>query len=216
MVEQYFVKVDNFSDFARFVCASREYPLRVYAFSYKGKKIFSSRKVLPNSILHFYTDFTKDGRYISYNAQGGKEIVAVVNSTTKVSSYAPIIEIDSLPFPIKTVKRIKDKFKPIKVHGLGDLARLTYNPEFPEESELTLYCFPHKSKWLIGYLTGIELDEKVHCFNYVELDKEPKSSFIKYSGHEGSSTEFSNKFQHGFHYLPVIKLKQSHPIFGIK
>jgi len=216
LVEQHFVQVGNFSDLARFVCAFREYPLRVYAFSYKGKKIFSSRMVLSNSILHFYTDFTKAGRYISYNAEGGKEIAAVVNSTRKVSSYAPIVELDSLPFPIKTAKKIKDKFKPIKVHGLGDLARLTYNPEFPEETELTLYCFPHKTKWFIGYLTEIELDDKVYCFNYVELDKEPKSSFVKYSGHEGSLTEFSNKFQHGFHYLPVIKLKRSHPIFGIK
>ena len=70
MVDQYFVQTASFLDFARFVCAFREYPLRTYFFKYKGKKIFSSRKVLQNSILHFYTDDIKDGRYISYDPRG--------------------------------------------------------------------------------------------------------------------------------------------------
>lgn len=215
MVDQYFVQTASFLDFARLVCAFREYPLRVYSFEYKEKKIFSSRKALSKSILHFYTDFTKDGRYISYNPQSGKEIADIVNSTTTVSNYAPIIEIDSLPFPIRHAKKIKDKFKTIKIHDLGDLARLTYNPELPEEIEPTLYAFPYKKKWVVGYITEIELDETVYCFNYHELNDEPKPSFLKYLGHAGKQTEFTNKFQHGYHYFPVVKLKECHPIFGL-
>ena len=216
MVDQYFVKTASFLDFARLVCAFREYPLRVYLLKYKGKAIFSSRKILSNSILHFYTDAIKDGRYISYNSQGGKEIADIVNSTTTVSNYAPIVEIDTLPFPIKQTKRIKDKSKTIKIHELGDLASLTYNPEFPEEIEPTLYAFPYKKKWVVGYITAIELVDTVYCFNYHELNAEPKLPFIKYSGHEGKPTDFSSKFEHGYHYFPVVKLKQSHPIFGLK
>src|SRR4030065_2586337 len=161
MVDQYFVKTASFLDFARLVCAFREYPLRVYLLKYKGKAIFSSTKILSNSILHFYTDAIKDGRYISYNSQSGKEIADIVNSTTTVSNYAPIVELDTLQFPIKQTKRIKDKFKTIKIHELGDLARLTYNPEFPEEIEATLYAFPYKKKWVVGYITAIELVDTV-------------------------------------------------------
>jgi hypothetical protein len=216
MVFQYFVETASFLDFARLVCAFREYPLRAYLFKYKGKMIFSSRKILSNSILHFYTSSTKDGRYISYNTQDGRERADVVNSTATLTLYAPIVEIDTLPFPIKGSKRIKDKIKPIKIHGLGDLARLTYNPELPENIEPALYAFPYKKKWVVGYITELELDNRVYFFNYHELDSEPKLPFIKYSGHEGKATEFSDKFQHGYHYFPVIKLKKAHPIFGLK
>ena len=215
MVFQYFVETASFLDFARLACAYREYPLRVYLFKYKGNMIFSCRKILTKSILHFYTPSIKDGRYISYNMQDGKEIADVVNSATSLTQHAPIVELDSIPFPIKSSKQVIDKFKTIKIHELGDLARLTYNPEMPEDLDPTLYTFPYKKKWVIGYITIIELESPVFCFNYHELDDEPKLPFIKYSGHEGKPTGFSDRFQHGYHYFPVVKLKQAHPIFGL-
>ncbi|MFB5610636.1 MAG: hypothetical protein ACE5R3_00500 [Nitrosopumilaceae archaeon] len=216
MVNQYFVKTASFLDFARLVCAFRKNPLRVYFFNYKGKQVFSTRKVLQNSILHYYTDDIKDGRYISYNPQGGLEIAEVVDATKTVSNYAPIIELDSLPFPIRSPKIIKDKFKSAKVHDLGDLARLTYNPTLPEEVEPTLFSFPYKKKWVVGYITEIELLDSVNCFNYVELDEEPKHPFLRYSSQEGKPIEFSNKIQHGYSFFPVVKFLQNHPIFGLK
>ena len=216
MVIQYFVEVASFADFARYVCSLREHPLRVYQFSYKKKNIFTTRKILSSTILHFFVVTEKDGRYISYDPLGGKESAAIVDEITKTGTYAPIVELDSLPFPIKLTKRIKDKFKPIKVHELGDLARLTYDPEWPEDYEFTLLAFPHKKKWLIGYITKVDLDNTFFCFNYVTLDYEPTGPFLKYIGHKGGKAEFTDKFQHGFPYLPVVKLKSAHPIFGIK
>lgn len=215
LVDQYFVETVSFMDFARLVCAYREYPLRVYSFEYKGKKIFSSRKILSESILHFFTECTREGRYILYNLQDGKETSDVVNSTTTFSNYAPVIELDSLPFPIKQSKKLKDKFKTIKVHDLGDLAKLTYDPELPEEIEPTLFAFPYKKKWVVGYITKIDLLDAVYCFNYHESEIEP-TSFIQYSGHKGKHTEFATRVQHGYNYFPVVKLKQSHPIFGLE
>ena len=205
----------SFADFARYVCA-REHPLRVYQFSYKRKNIFTTRKILSSTILHFFIVSDKDGRYISYDPLGGKETSAIVDEITKTGKYAPIVELDSLPFPIKLTKRVKDKFKPIKVHELGDLARLTYDPEWPEDYEFTLVSFPYKKKWLIGYISKIDLDDTFFCFNYVTLDYEPTGPFLKYTGHRGGKAEFTDKFQHGFPYLPVVKLKSAHPIFGIK
>ena len=37
-----------------------------------------------------------------------------------------------------------------------------------------------------------------------------------HSGHKGISAEFTDKFQHGFPYLPVIQLKKVHPIWDLK
>ena len=213
MVQIHFVEVDGFLDFARFVCAFREYPLRVYAHKLHGRMVLSSRIVLSNSILAFYTDY-QDGRYIEYDPKGGKETAQVVSSIQSPSDHAPIIHLDSLPFSIKQYKKISDKFKISKVQDLGNLARLTYDPEWPDDPNVTLLCFPKGKKWIVGYMTEIELLETIYCFYYVELDKEPDKPFIKYSGHKGIPVQFTDIFQHGFPYLPVVKLKKEHLIFG--
>ena len=215
MVQIHFIEAASFLDFSRFVCAFREFPLRVYAHKLHGKMVLSSRLVLSTSIIAFYTDY-QNGRYLEYNPKNGKETASVVDSIKSTSQHAPIIHLDSLPFPIKSYKKISDKFKISKVLDLGNLARLTYDPEWPDAPKVTLLCFPRGKKWIVGYMSLIELDETVYCFYYVELDKEPDKPFIKYSGHKGSPAQFTDTFQHGFPYLPVVKLKKEHPIFGFK
>ena len=215
MVQLHFIETKSFLDFARFVCAFREYPLRVYAHKLHGKMVLASRLVLSNSIIAFYTDYQK-GRYIKYDPKGGKETSCVVNSIDSASNYSPIIHLESLPFRVSSVKTIANKFKTSKVSDLDNLARLTYDPEWPDDPKVTLLCFPLGEKWIVGYMSVIELDETVYCFYYVELDEEPSKPFIKYSGHKGTSAEFTDIFQHGYPYLPVVKLTKSHPIFGIK
>jgi len=212
----YFIEVSDFECFARYVCSFRENPLRAYSHKLNGKKVLSSRRILTNSLLSFYTDLTKTGMYVAYSAKGGKEECDVVNSTKAFSAYAPIIHLDSLPssFTINP-KKIVDKFKPIQVEDLGSLARLTYNPELPEEPDLTLLLFPQKQKWIIGYVTSIDLEDVIYFFNYVILDKEPSSPFLRYSLQESKDPIFVDKFQHGYSYMPIIKLKKGHEIFGL-
>ena len=180
------------------------------------KKVFSSRKTLANSLLSIYTSSSKSGRYISYNAKSGKEECNVVSSTKSFSQYAPIIHLQSLPktFLINP-KKIVDKFIPIHVEDLGSLARLTYDPELPDESELTLFMFPQKNKWIVGYITSIDLEDVLYFFNYVILDNEPSKPFLQYSTNDNKVPVFTDKFQHGLSYLPVVKLKNCHPIFGL-
>lgn len=216
MVDTHFIRVVSFLDFARFACSFREYPLPVFSHKLNQKKIFSCRIVLSNSILSFFTDFTDEGRYILYDPMGGKETAKVVSAIKTSGQYAPIIHVESLAFPIKETKRLKDKFVNSKIRDLGSLVRLTYDPEFPDESKVTLICFPLKKKWILGYITVIDLNETKYCLNYVELDSEPTKPFVKYSGHEGKKTEFTDKFQHGYPYLPIVKLTKSHPVFGLK
>ena len=159
---------------------------------------------------------TKFGRYISYSASGGKEYCDVVESTKNFSTYAPIIHLESEISNLTTEQESpSDKFHPIKVKDLGSLARLTYDPEFPDETNLALYATPHNNSWVMGYLTSLSMDDIFYQFNYVELDSEPMKSFLKYKGNEAKDPEFSDTFDHGFSYLPIIKIKNEHPIFGL-
>ena len=215
MVQIHFVKTASFLDFARYVCAFREYPLRVYAHQFNRKMILACRLVLSNSIISFYTDY-QNGRYVEYSPKNGKDKARVVNSIQSNSVYAPIIHLDSLPFKSLNPKKIQNKLKIFKVLDLGNLARLTYDPEWPDDQKITFLCFEHKKKWMVGYVTTIELDETLNCFYYVELDSKPTKPFIKYSGHRGLPTEFTDKFQHGFPYFPLVELKESHPVFGLR
>ena len=216
MSEIHFVETASFSDFARYVCALREYPLRVYSYKLNGKLVLSSRRILSNSLFSFYIPAPKTGRYISYSEVNGKERFSIINSTKAFAKYAPIIHLVSLPsnFTINP-KRIKDKFKPIEVADLGSLARLTYDPELPDEPDVTLFLFPYKKKWVIGYITSINLEDTVYFFNYVKLDKEQTKPFLQYSLQDDKDPIFTDSFRHGYRYLPVIKLKRFHKIFGL-
>jgi glutaredoxin-related protein len=210
-----FVELSCFDDLARYACAFQEYPKRVYSQELDGSRIVSSSLTLANTLLIFYVQMPKSGRYISYQVTAGKEICDIVESTKNISHYAPIVHMESEISPLSAKsKKITDQFHPIKVKDLGSLARLTYDPEFPDETNLTLYAFPHKKSWVVGYITSLEMDEVYYSFNYVELDSEPIKHFIKYRGNQGKDPEFSNSFDHGYSYLPIIKIKNEHSIFG--
>jgi len=209
------VELSSFDDLARYTCAFQEYPKRVYSQELDGSRIISSSLTLANTLLIFYTSMPKSGRYISYQVTAGKEICDIVESTKNISHYAPIVHMESKisPLSVKS-KEITDQFHPIQVKDLGSLARLTYDPEFPDEQNLTLYALSHKKSWVMGYITSLEMDEVCYNFNYVELDSEPTKHFVKYQGNQGQDPEFSDSFDHGYSYLPIIKIKNEHTIFG--
>ena len=210
-----FVELSSFNDLARFACAFREYPKRVYTQELDGKRIISSSITLANTLLIFYVPLTKTGRYISYQVNAGKETCDIADSTKNISNYAPVVHVESEISPLSVdIDKIPDQFHPIQVKDLGSLARLTYDPEFPEEPDLTLYAMPHKDSWVIGYVTSLEMDDVYYNFNYVKLDSEPTNHFVKYQGNHGKDPEFSNNIDHGFSYLPIVKIKHEHPIFG--
>lgn len=216
MPNHFFVEAADFGNFARFVCALRENPLRVYSHNLNKKPVLSSRKILSKGLISIYTNSPNSGNYISYNAKGGKEESSVVNFTKTFSQYAPIIHLSSLPSTfVINPKKINEKFISIEVDDLGSLARLTYNPELPDEVDPTLFVFPKKTKWIIGYITSMDLEDILYFFNYVVLDKEPTKPFLQYSPNDEKPPVFTDKFQHGLSYLPIVKLKDAHPIFGL-
>ncbi len=210
-----FIELSSFDDLARYACGIREYPRRVYSQEFDGSRIISSSLTLANTLMIFYTPMPKSGRYVSYQVTAGKEVCDIVESTKNISYYAPIVHMKSKISSLSTKsKKITDQFYPIQINDLGSLARLTYDPEFPDESNLTLYALPHNNSWVIGYITSLEMDEVYYNFNYVKLDSEPAKHFLKYQGNQGRDPEFSNNFDHGYSYLPVIKIKKEHSIFG--
>jgi hypothetical protein len=217
MPSHFFVEAADFGSFARYVCALRENPLRVYCHEFNKKRVLSSRKVLSKALFSIYSIAPKNGRYVSYNVKGGKEDASVVSSTKSFSQYAPIVNLSSLPTTfVINPKKIDEKFISVHVEDLGSLARLTYDPESPEERDLTLFMFPQKTKWIVGYITSLDLEDILYFFNYVVLDKEPTKPFLQYSPNDDKTPVFTDKFQHGLSYLPVVKLKNAHPIFGLK
>jgi len=173
-----YVELSSFDDLARFACALQEYPKRVYSQELDGSRIISSSLTLANTLLIFYAPMPKSGRYVSYQVNSGKEICDIVESTKTNSNYAPIIHMESKisSLPVQS-KKISDQFHPIQVKDLGSLARLTYDPEFPDEQNLTLYALPYNKSWVMGYITSLEMDEVYYNFNYVELDSEPTKTF---------------------------------------
>ncbi|KFM20146.1 hypothetical protein AAA799P11_00222 [Marine Group I thaumarchaeote SCGC AAA799-P11] len=210
-----FVELSSFDDLARYACAFREYPQRVYSQEFNGERIVSSSMILANTLLIFYVPLKKSGRYISYQVTRGKEICDIVESTQNISHYAPVIHMESVISPLpENEENITDQFHPIQVKDLGSLARLTYDPEFPDEQNLTLFALPRKKSWVLGYITSLEMDDVYYNFNYVELDSEPTKNFLKYQGTQGKNPEFSDAVDHGFSYFPIIKIKNEHSVFG--
>ena len=148
---EYYVELSSFGDLARFACALQEYPKRVYSQELDGIRIISSSLTLANTLLIFYAPIPKSGRYVSYQVNSGKEVCDIVESTKTNSNYAPIIHMASKISSLSVqTKKISDQFHPIQVKDLGSLARLTYDPEFPDEQNLTLYALPY-NKELKGY-----------------------------------------------------------------
>ena len=213
---EYYIELSSFEDLARYACAFREYPQRVYSQELKNSRILVSSLALSNTLLIFYVKMPKSGRYISYQVTAGKEICNIVDSTKSISNYAPIIHMESKisSLPVKS-ESLSDQFHPIQVKDLGSLARLTYDPEYPDEQNLTLYALPFENSWVLGYLTMLEMDEVYHNFNYVKLDFEPSKNFVKYQGNQGADPVFSNTFEHGYSYLPIVKIKNNYSIFGL-
>jgi hypothetical protein len=211
-----YVELSSFDDLARFACALQAYPKRIYSQELDGTRIISSSLILANTLLIFYVPLQKSGRYISYQINSGKEVCNVVESTKINSLYAPIIHMESKISSLRVKsKKISDQFHPILVKDLGSLARLTYDPEFPEEQNLILYALPHKKFWVMGYITSLVMDKVYYNFNYIKLDSEPTKHFVKYRGNRGQDPEFSDNFDHGYSYLPIVKIKSENSIFGL-
>ena len=75
-----------------------------------------------------------------------------------------------------------------------------------------LFLFPHKDKWLLGVFMNFN-DEGTSYFCHVVLNNDPGNPFIKFSTTNGIEPTFvQNPSEHGYSYIKIIKLKDTHPL----
>jgi hypothetical protein len=206
-----YIQVHSALEFTRLVCALERAPRVSFLHDYNGKKILSVQMdVLKEKPIVYYTDLDHNGHYLCYGMKGGKEESEIVDTTSDASKlYSPIVRIKSLPKTLKPGNGTLDRYQPIQLEDMSSLAKLTWGVE---EMPFPLFLFPHNDKWLIGVFMNFN-DEGTSYFCHVVLDSDPQKPFLKFTTTNSSQPIFvENPSEHGFSYIKVIKLKDTHPL----
>jgi hypothetical protein len=206
-----YVQVNSTLEFSRLVCALERAPRVSFLHDYHGAKILSVQMdVLKEKPIVYYTPLENHGHYLCYGLKGGKEESDIVDSTSDASKlYSPIIKIKSLPKTLKPGNGTLDRYQPIELEDVSSLAKLTWGFD---EVPFPLFLFPHNDKWLLGVFMNFN-DEGTSYYCHVVLNNDPEKPFLKFSSTNGSEPTFvDNPSEHGFSYIKIIKLKDTHPL----
>jgi len=206
-----YIQVNSTLEFSRLVCALERAPRVSFLHDYDGQKILSVQMdILKEKPIVYFTPLENIGHYLCYDLKGGKEKSEIVNTTSDTSKlYSPIVKIKSLPKTLRPGNGTLDRYQPIELEDLSSLAKLTWGFD---EIPFPLFLFPHNDKWLIGVFMNFT-DEGTSYFCHVVLDSDPQKPFIKFSSSNGSEPIFvENPSEHGYSYIKIIKLKETHPL----
>ena len=206
-----YVQVNSTLEFSRLVCALERAPRVSFLHDYEGKKILSVQMdVLKEKPIVYYTPLEHNGQYLCYGLKGGKEESTIVDTTSDSSKlYSPIIRIKSLPKTLKPGNGTLDRYQPIELEDVSSLAKLTWGFD---EIPFPLFLFPHNDKWLLGVFMNFN-DEGTSYYCHVVLNNDPKKPFLKFSSTNGIEPTFvENPSEHGYSYIKIIKLKETHPL----
>ncbi len=206
-----YIQVNSTLEFSRLVCALERTPRVSFLHDYDGQKILSVQMdILKEKPIVYYTPLKNIGHYLCYELKGGKEKSEIVDTTSDASKlYSPIVKIKSLPKTLKPGNGTLDRYQPIELEDMSSLAKLTWGFD---EIPFPLFLFPHKDQWLIGVFMNFN-EEGTSYFCHVVLDSDPQKPFIKFSSTNGSEPIFvENPSEHGFSYVKIIKLKETHPL----
>ena len=206
-----YVQVNSTLEFSRLVCALERAPRVSFLHDHNGQKILSVQiDVLKEKPIVYYTPLEQHGHYLCYGLKGGKEEFTIVNSTSDTSKlYSPIIRIKSLPKTLRPGNGTLDRYQPIELEDTSSLAKLTWGFD---DIPFPLFLFPHNDKWLLGVFMNFN-DEGTSYFCHVVLDSDPQKPFMKFSSTNASEPSFvENPSEHGYSYIKIIKLKDTHPL----
>ena len=206
-----YVQVNSTLEFSRLVCALERAPRVSFLHDYNGAKILSVQMdILKEKPIVYYTPLENHGHYLCYGLKGGKEESDIVDSTSDASKlYSPIIKIKSLPKTLKPGNGTLDRYQPIELEDVSSLAKLTWGFD---EVPFPLFLFPHNDKWLLGVFMNFN-DEGTSYYCHVVLNNDPEKPFLKFSSTNGSEPTFvDNPSEHGFSYIKIIKLRDTHPL----
>ncbi len=206
-----YIQVNSTLEFSRLVCALERAPRVSFLHDYDGQKILSVQMdILKEKPIVYFTPLENIGHYLCYDLKGGKEKSEIVNTTSDTSKlYSPIVKIKSLPKTLRPGNGTLDRYQPIELEDMSSLAKLTWGFE---EIPFPLFLFPHNDKWLIGVFMNFN-EEGISYFCHVVLDSDPQKPFMKFSSTNGSEPIFvENPSEHGYSYVKIIKLKDTHPL----
>ncbi len=200
-------------EFSRLVCALERAPRVSFLHEYDGKRILAIQMdLLKERPVIYYVPIEHNGHYISYGFRNGKEeanVVDVISEPTKL--YSPIVKIKSLPMSLRqNGDEQLEKYELLELEDLASLAKISYAYD---EAPFPLFAFPNKdNKWLLGVFMNFN-EEGPSYFCHVVLDLEPSHPFLKYAMHNGNMPVFTdNVNEHGYTYIKIIKLRESHPL----
>jgi len=206
-----YIQVNSTLEFSRLVCALERTPRVSFLHDYDGQKILSVQMdILKEKPIVYYTPLKNIGHYLCYGLKSGKEESEVVDTTSDASKlYSPIVRIKSLPKTLRPGNGTLDRYQPIELEDMSSLAKLTWGFD---EIPFPLFLFPHNDKWLIGIFMNFN-EEGTSYFCHVVLDNDPQKPFMKFSSTNGSEPIFvENPSEHGYSYVKIIKLKDTHPL----
>lgn len=206
-----YIEVSSTLEFSRLVCALERAPRISFLHEHNGQKVLSVQMdILKEKPIVYYTPLNHNGHYICYGLKGGKEESDIVDSTSDASKlYSPIVRIKSLPDTLKPGNGTTDRYQPIELEDLASLAKLTWGFE---ETPFPLFLFPHADKWLVGVFMNFN-EEGTSYFCHVVLDYDPKKPFLKFTTNTDTKPSFvENPSEHGYSYIKIIKLKETHPL----
>lgn len=235
------IELESFEDLARLACSYQSHPRRIFSFVRDGSgdgsggdadgndgsdgsdgggtRVAATAFNLANTLAVMYAPLPKNGRYVSYVIDGGRECTDVVDAASNAASYAPIIHVNSEPCltHMETglpADDIPDVLHPIELADLGSLARLTYDPDFPDEPDPVIYAVPVGGLWALGYVTAYDMEEPHYVFYHVMRDAKPDKPFLRYGHDKAQEPELSDRIEHGYVYMPIVTVRDQHPIFG--
>jgi hypothetical protein len=205
-----YIQVSSTLEFSRLVCALERAPRISFLHEHEGRKILSVQMdVLKEKPIVYYTPLEHKGHFLCYALRGEKEQTEIVNSTSDASKlYSPIVRIKSLPDTLRPGNGTLDRYQPIELEDMASLAKLTWGFE---ENPFPLFLFPHSDKWLIGVFMNFT-EEGTSYFCHVVLDKDPQKPFLKFSNNDSEPSFVQNPSEHGYSYVKIIKLKDTHPL----
>lgn len=206
-----YIQVYSSLEFSRLVCALERAPRVSFLHEHDGKKVLSVQMdILKEKPIVYYTPLEHNGHYICYGLKGGKEESGIADTTSDSSKlYSPIVRIKSLPETLKPGNGTLDRYQPIELEDMASLAKLSWGFE---EIPFPLFLFPRNEKWLIGVFMNFN-EEGTSYFCHVVLDQDPQKPFLKFSTNNGLDPTFvDNPSEHGYSYIKIIKLKDTHPL----
>ncbi|ABK78089.1 hypothetical protein CENSYa_1467 [Cenarchaeum symbiosum A] len=157
----------------------------------------------------YYTPLDNKGHYICYGFKRGREESCMVDAAGDNSQiYSPVVRIKALPNSLRAGNGEGHKYQPIELEDLASLARLSYGYE---ETPFPVFAFPRGGRWFTGVFVNFS-EEGASYFCHVVLDEEPSRPFIRFSSNGAEPSFVDNISEHGYSYIKVIKLKETHPL----